>query len=680
MMNFPSGTLFTPYSVVRNITNQPTIVTPTIWWMADGVAQSAQGQQITIAPHKTMKLNVPALLATAGLKNFNGSFNLVLDTKAETGALVLAGGSVDQKNTYVFEVMPHGIGESASKALCHWSTGNGDDTMVTLWNPADEEQNLVFTLFFSRGHYAYPIQLGPRATRSFNVSEILHSSIPDAEGNVIPAGISEGSGEISGSRGENEHILVSVDTSTYNVRKAICGYNCVVCNGVVGTSVVVNPVNVSVNGYAQEYFYEDWNTGSQVDMTNFSVWNIGPTSVAIFTGNNGRLEGLSPGSFGFSATDDYSEPTYLASFCSPGYSCPNWPQPPSGSGGGTVYDSTPVITGIDPSDWTAGSPPIQVTFNGQYFGTNKPTLGFSPSAGIGATLTSYNDTQIIANVTVAAGTPNEDVSVTVTNNGYGGNSFNGGSVGQSATSSSSNVRVQSPNGTPEVTVIAWIDKSQIIIPGGENTALFNALYGTPDECAIQIGYWWAGVKNNINNSYDAAFANAWLLYMSYNPAPPSVITPSVQYSQGNYRFFNDWGAGRGIVQVGATPEPCGLGELIGWAPAGQPFPTYNGATGKTSSNNIYQLAEARVGTAGQKVSQTINGGRTVPWFWSVIEFNSSNQSVNLISFPPASGNFQIFPTYSVYVNGFLAGTSKQSTPQAITLLNGSSQLLPSQIQ
>ena len=54
----------------------------------------------------------------------------------------MSSGSVDQKNNYVFEVKPYGVAESAAKELCYWSTSNGDDTMLTLWNPADEPQDL----------------------------------------------------------------------------------------------------------------------------------------------------------------------------------------------------------------------------------------------------------------------------------------------------------------------------------------------------------------------------------------------------------------------------------------------------------------------------------------------------------------------------------------------------------
>lgn len=39
---------------------------------------------------------------------------------------MLASGSVDQTNTYVFESVPRGVTESGSKSLQYWSTGNGE--------------------------------------------------------------------------------------------------------------------------------------------------------------------------------------------------------------------------------------------------------------------------------------------------------------------------------------------------------------------------------------------------------------------------------------------------------------------------------------------------------------------------------------------------------------------------
>ena len=76
-------------------------------------------------------------------------------------------------------------------------------------------------------------------------------------------------------------------------------------------------------------------------------------------------------------------------------------------------------------------------------------------------------------------------------------------------------------------------------------------------------------------------------------------------------------------------------------------------------------------TAGQRGSQTINGGRTEPWIWSVIEFNSSGT--------PTYTNVGMFPTYSVYVNGSLVATYPQSTVAAFVLKDDRYQLTPSQI-
>jgi len=349
MMNFPSGTTFTPYSVVRNISDQPVSASPTLWWMAGGTARSAPLPQITVAPHRTVDLNLPALITAAGLKNFNGSVNLILDAKGQTGALAMTSGSVDQKNTYVFEVAPHAVSESASKFLCYWSTGNGDDTMVTLWNPADEQQDLLFTLFFSGGQYAYPIQLAPRTTRMFNISELLRSGFPDTDGNVPPAGVFEGSAEIAGAQGEQQHVLVNMDAGTYNVRKAICGVYCQTCNGVVSNGFLMadNPFAVPVSGTKQQTFYGQWNTGWQQDYTGHSSWGSSNANVAT-VGTAGLVNGVAAGSVTVSAHDlsSLGEPVFVDPFCaSSGTTCPVQ-YSPGATGGGTsqVPTSLSVIS------------------------------------------------------------------------------------------------------------------------------------------------------------------------------------------------------------------------------------------------------------------------------------------------------------------------------------------------
>jgi len=97
--------------------------------------------------------------------------------------------------------------------------------MVNLWNPAYEAEDFIFTLFFTGGHYNFPIHLGPRAAYMLNLSEVVHNQIADAEGNIIPVSVEDGGRRLSGPKGENQRILVAVDAATSKVLIATCVLN-----------------------------------------------------------------------------------------------------------------------------------------------------------------------------------------------------------------------------------------------------------------------------------------------------------------------------------------------------------------------------------------------------------------------------------------------------------------------
>jgi len=324
LIHFPAGTTFTPYSVLRNVSNTPISVTPTLWWMESGAPAFFDLPQFRLLPSETRSLDVPSLLKAAGLKDFSGSVNLVFDTQGQTG-LLMASGSVDQSNTYVFEVAPRGVASSAGKSLSYWSTGNGDDTMVTIWNPADEVQVFIFRLNFAGGHYDLPMMLEPRATRMFAISEILSGPGPDAEGNVIPTGLQEGSAQIVGSQGENQHILVAIDSGIYNVRKATCNGNCLSCSGASEFNVIIDTFSVAVGGQTQESLIATWNNGNQYDLTGSSSWTSSNTSVA--TVQTGMVTGVASGQLVVGA-GDASEPLDTPQ-CNSGGVCPSY----TGGGG-----------------------------------------------------------------------------------------------------------------------------------------------------------------------------------------------------------------------------------------------------------------------------------------------------------------------------------------------------------
>jgi hypothetical protein len=116
----------------------------------------------------------------------------------------------------------------------------------------------------------------------------------------------------------------------------------------------------------------------------------------------------------------------------------------SGSKTFNVGDATPQVTSVSPGTWNAGAT-TRVTFGGKYFGT-APTLSFS-SSQVTATIVSGADTQIVANVAVAAAAPDQTVTVTVTSHGYNGSGFlqsNGNSAADTDSASVYAIRAPQP--------------------------------------------------------------------------------------------------------------------------------------------------------------------------------------------------------------------------------------------
>ena len=392
MMLFPAGTTFTPYSFLRNVSDAPLTATPTLWWMAGGKPHSAALPPITLQPLQTQSLDVASSFPLLGPKNFNGSFNISFETVTRRGSLVMSSGSVDQTGNYVFEVKPHGVAEGASKSLQQWSTANGDDTMITIWNPADEAQDFIFTLFFEGGHYLLPLHMEARETRAFNVSEILQNQVPDAEGNVIPTSVHQGTAKIAGSHAENEYILVAVDFGVYNVRKATCQNGCTTCEGYTGYNVIEDGFAVSVNGTQQETATGTYENGTQYNLTAGSTWSSSNTSV--YTVSAGLVKGVAVGN----ATTTGTESLPISMQACNEQDCES-----SGffqTVAGTVPPQ-PTITSVSPSPLVFGATGGILTINGS---------GFSVYSGTTLTIT-FDSSSITATGSVVAGSDTQIIGL-----------------------------------------------------------------------------------------------------------------------------------------------------------------------------------------------------------------------------------------------------------------------------
>jgi hypothetical protein len=199
-----------------------------------------------------------------------------------------------------------------------------------------------------------------------SMSELTRNPTPDAAGNVVPAGVYQGSAEISGTQSEQEHILVAMDVGIYNVQKATCNGTCPTCMGFTSGSIAVDPFAVPIGGQTQETLYMQMGSGGQnsVPATNWASTNTSMATVSF-----GMVTGVGVGSPTISSNSQFEEAIFVPfdcnSFCPSGFVAGSTPgnvtQPPHVTFSGRAAMSQGGTTTIMATVTTNNTVPITLT-------------------------------------------------------------------------------------------------------------------------------------------------------------------------------------------------------------------------------------------------------------------------------------------------------------------------------
>ena len=164
---FPTGARFAPYATLRNTTPDPLTVRLAVNYMAGPKPVTRALPPVRLAPFETRYLT-SELFRARQLRSLRGMINISASFDGQAGDLLVATGSTDQSGTYVFAVEPQGVGRSFSKEGHYWKAADGCDTMLTLLNPTEQEQDFLVTFFFGQREapYKLPVTLGLIPQRS----------------------------------------------------------------------------------------------------------------------------------------------------------------------------------------------------------------------------------------------------------------------------------------------------------------------------------------------------------------------------------------------------------------------------------------------------------------------------------------------------------------------------------
>jgi hypothetical protein len=406
MMRFPAETAFAPYLVLRNTTARPLSLTLQLSYMAQEGPVSKQLSQ-DLAARATRRVDLPAILQTLGIQDFSGSINIGASYTGLPSDLVMASGSVDQTGNYVFEVQPQALSPARKKLGNYWNLDAGSNTMYSLWNPTDKPQNVVIALQYNNGagKYKVPVRVDPQSSVMLDLKNIIQANAPDAEGNVFPAGVSEGSASIESADGPAAQMNLIVSGAVFNVVTGTCFGCCVPCCGV--SDVFLDPTSDACSvGDTEQFHAEEEDCDGNITETTSGTWSSSNTAV-MTVNSSGLMSAVSPGS----ATLQFSSRLPASSDCGeplPG-ECPmtNFPAD-------APMTAAPSISGIDPALGVVGGTQ-NVTITGTGFASGATVnagsnisvsnVSISSATKITATFTPTNSASAGGNqaVTVTAG-------------------------------------------------------------------------------------------------------------------------------------------------------------------------------------------------------------------------------------------------------------------------------------
>ena len=322
MAGFPEKLRFSLYGTLHNNSEKSLAVTIAANYMNGGNPTNLSLAEMQLRPHETVELRMKEMLAAAGLAHFDGMLNLSYAYKGLENDLLIANGSIDQTGNYVFSVLPVPIGTSAGRAVNYWSVENGFDTMINLWNPAGQPENLLLTLHYAdgTGEYDLPVSLAANASTMVGLVGLISVHQPDAKGNLISSTATHGSLEIISAKNPTQIVTFVMSSAVFNAQTGTCNPNCQSCPGFTSAGISPGSVSLPIGNSEQVNSSVTWYNGNVYNETGSTSWTTTNPPIASFDGSIaglawGNSAGGSPLNFFFTS------PPYISQICNS--SCPS---------------------------------------------------------------------------------------------------------------------------------------------------------------------------------------------------------------------------------------------------------------------------------------------------------------------------------------------------------------------
>jgi hypothetical protein len=220
---FSANQNLTAYALISNGTG--TALSPQFSAYATGSEGGAHAVALPIAPLaplETRLVNLSALAGSGVLPRGVTNFALSVGQNGIPGSLAVTVFSVDQAGNFVFP-SEGTVHPSTTMDSTYWDISGDLVALLTVYNPGSADVQATPTLAYQSpdgvGSYTLPsISLPANTTQVENLKQIVTSGVPDANGHVIPAGVTLGTLTLQTNGGSNGGLVVGGCTTFDPVR------------------------------------------------------------------------------------------------------------------------------------------------------------------------------------------------------------------------------------------------------------------------------------------------------------------------------------------------------------------------------------------------------------------------------------------------------------------------------
>ncbi|MEK6407962.1 MAG: hypothetical protein AABN34_13455 [Acidobacteriota bacterium] len=195
MERFSRDTSFTSVALLRNASDAPIEVKPTVSFTSNNEPHTTRLPSRELLPQQVEVVDVEAELNRAGYRGPFAGAGLTLASSGKPGTLVAHLSSFDQSRNHVFDV-PLKDPEVRSNRYggCYpWNIEGDTQSIIHVRNTTDEKALFTIQLDWDGGSYALPMQeLAPQQEIAIDIRKLRDTQEKDSTGRVIPKEVSRG--------------------------------------------------------------------------------------------------------------------------------------------------------------------------------------------------------------------------------------------------------------------------------------------------------------------------------------------------------------------------------------------------------------------------------------------------------------------------------------------------------